>query len=186
MSFYGTLLGGHGCSFRIRHENSPVAPPDGEITMTLYPVGNQTSLSRKPCIPDKKFIWNGIRKSWSLFHNPSYKIGWSAPWRINHDDVISGCNQTSLSGKPCIPDKKLIWSLFQNPSCKIVWSAPWRRSDYYVGNTTSLSRKTCMVAKKLLWIINWKSWSLFQNTSWKSVCSVPWRRTGDDVVSSWQ
>jgi len=29
------------------------APPDGEIMMTLYPACNKTSLSRKPCIPDK-------------------------------------------------------------------------------------------------------------------------------------
>jgi len=32
--------------------------------MTSYLVGNETSLSRKPCIPDKKLLW--IRKSWSL------------------------------------------------------------------------------------------------------------------------
>jgi len=41
------------------------APPGGEITMTSYPVGNKTSLSQKPCIPDKKLLWNAIRKSWS-------------------------------------------------------------------------------------------------------------------------
>jgi len=26
--------------------------------MTSYPVGNKTSLSGKPCIPDKKLLWN--------------------------------------------------------------------------------------------------------------------------------
>jgi len=30
------------------------APPGGEITMTSYPVGNKTSLSRKQSIADKK------------------------------------------------------------------------------------------------------------------------------------
>jgi len=32
---------------------------------------NKTSLSRKPCIPDEKLLWNAIKKSWSLFQNPS-------------------------------------------------------------------------------------------------------------------
>jgi len=44
---------------------SPVMPPSGEITMTSYPVDNETPLSRKPCIPDKKLLWITIRKSWS-------------------------------------------------------------------------------------------------------------------------
>jgi len=34
--------------------------------MTSFPVGNKTSLSRKPCIPDKKLPWITIMKSWSL------------------------------------------------------------------------------------------------------------------------
>jgi len=34
--YYGTLLGSHGPSFRIRHENLPEVPPSGEITMTGY------------------------------------------------------------------------------------------------------------------------------------------------------
>jgi len=42
-----------GRSFTIRHENSTDAPHGGEITMTPYSVGNKTSLSQKPCIPDK-------------------------------------------------------------------------------------------------------------------------------------
>jgi len=57
-SYQGTLLVSHGRSFRIRHENLPAAPPSGEITMTSYSPCNETSLSRKPCIPDKKLIWN--------------------------------------------------------------------------------------------------------------------------------
>jgi len=42
-SYYGTLSGIHGRSFRIRHKNSPEAPPSGEITMTSYPACNETS-----------------------------------------------------------------------------------------------------------------------------------------------
>jgi len=89
-SYYRTLSGSHGHSFRIRHKNSPEAPPGGGLTMTSYPVGNKTSLSRKPCIADKKLLWNAIRKSWSLLQNSSWKIAWNAPWRQNHDDVLSG------------------------------------------------------------------------------------------------
>jgi len=125
-SYYGTLSGSHSCSFRMRHEKSPEAPPSKEITMMSYPIGNKTSLSRKPCIPDKKLLLNVIRKSWSLFQNPSRKIAWSTTWRRNHHDVISGWHKTSLSRKPCITHKKLLWitirkswSLFQNLSRKI-------------------------------------------------------------------
>jgi len=50
---------------------SPEATPGGEITMTSYLVGNITSLSRKPCFPDEKLLRNAIRKSWSLYQNPS-------------------------------------------------------------------------------------------------------------------
>jgi len=34
---------------------------------------NKTSLSRKPYIRVKQLLWNAIRKSWSLFQNPSWK-----------------------------------------------------------------------------------------------------------------
>jgi len=64
--------------------------PGGEITMTSYPACNKTSLSRKPCIADKTLLLITIRKSWSLFQNPSWNIAWSALLRRNHDDVISG------------------------------------------------------------------------------------------------
>jgi len=46
-SYYETLLGSHGRSFRIRPENMHIAPPGRGLTMKSYPVGNQTSLSRK-------------------------------------------------------------------------------------------------------------------------------------------
>jgi len=34
--------------------------------MTSYPACNKISLSRKPCIADKKLLWITIMKSWSL------------------------------------------------------------------------------------------------------------------------
>jgi len=53
-SYYGTLSGSHGRTFRIRHEKSHEAPPGRDIMMTSYPAGNKTSIYQKPCIPDKK------------------------------------------------------------------------------------------------------------------------------------
>jgi len=60
--------------FQIRQQKSPEALPDGDIAMTTYPACNKTTLSRKPCIADKKFQWNAIKKSWPLFQNLSRKI----------------------------------------------------------------------------------------------------------------
>jgi len=87
-SYYWSLSGTNGRSFRIHHKKSPEAPPGGEIMMTSHPAGNKISLYRKPCIPDKKLLWNTMRKSWSLFQNPSWKIAWSAPWRWNHEIIL--------------------------------------------------------------------------------------------------
>jgi len=78
-SYYRTLSGSHGRTFRIRHEKSREASAGGEIMMTSYPAGNKTSLYRKLCIPDKKLLLNTMVKSWSLFQNPSWKIAWSTP-----------------------------------------------------------------------------------------------------------
>jgi len=89
-SYWGTLSGSNGRFIKMRHENSPEAPPSEEITMTSYPPCNKTSLSRKSCIPDNKLIWNTIKKSWSHYQNPLWKIAWNTPWQRNHDDVISG------------------------------------------------------------------------------------------------
>jgi len=80
MKIYGgTHSGKNGRFIRIRHENSLEAPPSEEFTMTSYLPCNKTSLSQKPCIPDKKLIWNTISNSWLLFQNPSWKIEWSTP-----------------------------------------------------------------------------------------------------------
>jgi len=61
--YYRTLTGSHGRSYRIRYEKSPEAPPGSKITMTSYTACNKTSLSRKPCIPDKNLQWNAIGMS---------------------------------------------------------------------------------------------------------------------------
>jgi len=52
-SYYGTVSGSHGRSFRIHHEKLREVPPGGEIMMTSYPACNKSLLSRKPCIADK-------------------------------------------------------------------------------------------------------------------------------------
>jgi len=131
-----------GRSFRFRQQNLCEMPPNGEITMTSYPVGNKTSLSRKPCIPDKKLLWNANRKSWSLFQISSWKFAGSAPSGEITMTSYPVSNKTSLSRKPFVPDKKLLWnanskswSLFQNPSWKIAWSAPLRRNHEFTEST---------------------------------------------------
>jgi len=53
--------------YAVKDTKLPEAPPGGEITKTSYPTCNKTSLSRKPCIPYTKLIWNTISKSWLLF-----------------------------------------------------------------------------------------------------------------------
>jgi len=78
-SYYGTLSGSLGCSFRIRQEKSPEALASGEITMTSYPACNNSTSSRKPCIADKKLLLITIKKSWSLFQNPSWKLPGAPP-----------------------------------------------------------------------------------------------------------
>jgi len=52
-SYYWSLSGSHGRSFRIRNENARAAYPGGGLTMTSYHVGNTISLSRKPCLAAK-------------------------------------------------------------------------------------------------------------------------------------
>jgi len=106
-SYYGTLRGSHGRCIRICHETSPETPPNGEITMTSYPAGNKTTLSRNPCFTDKKLLWITIRKSCLLFQNPSHKITWSAPGRRNPDDVISGLQYNLVIKKTMHPRYKV-------------------------------------------------------------------------------
>jgi len=52
-------------------KKSREAPPGEGLTIASYLVGNTTSLSWKPCMVAKQLLWITIRKSWSLFQNPS-------------------------------------------------------------------------------------------------------------------
>jgi len=88
-SYYTTLSGSHGRSFKIRHKKSPEAPLADKsrwchIRLAIKPryLGNHASQV-------KKLLWNAIRKSWSLFQNASRKISWSplaekSRWRHIH------------------------------------------------------------------------------------------------------
>jgi len=101
-SYYGTLWGSHGRSFRICHEKSPEAPAGGEITMTSYLLGNKTSLSRKPGIPDEKLLIKEtmhpiekvtMERYQEIMVALSESVMWNSVreiWRRNHDNVISG------------------------------------------------------------------------------------------------
>jgi len=82
-----------GPLFQISSTKTVWNAPNEGLTMTSYPVFNQTSLSRKPCITAQKLLWNAIRKSWSLFQNALWKSACNAPWRRTDDDDISGTCQ---------------------------------------------------------------------------------------------
>jgi len=59
--------------FRIRHEK---VRSEG-LTMTSYPVGNKTSLSRKPCIVDKTLQWITVgmhSRSFRICHEKSREL----------------------------------------------------------------------------------------------------------------
>jgi len=58
------IMKSYGRSFRIRYEKVRAANPGGELTIMLYPVGNITSLSRKPCTADTKLLLNTFMKFW--------------------------------------------------------------------------------------------------------------------------
>jgi len=107
-SYYRTLSGSHGCSFRIRYENVPEAPPSGEIMITSNPVGNGNLLSRKLCIPDKSY-WGTLSgsngRSFRICHENSPE---APPWGEITMTSYRVCNIASLSRKPHIPNKKLL------------------------------------------------------------------------------
>jgi len=101
-SYYGTLWGSHGRSFRIHHE----APSGGEITMTWYLICSKSSL---PCIPDEKLSWITIRKSWSLsdFHKKQqiligelhmrvYNVIDRPLWHVANRVIISICAKQNV------------------------------------------------------------------------------------------
>jgi len=96
------LLGSHGRSFRIRHENLPEAPPSGEISMTSYLACNKTSFSRKPRIPHKK-LYNRLAVT-----GPSLK-----PAARGHN-TINSINSLSFLKRP---SKSLPSQLYTTGGC---------------------------------------------------------------------
>jgi len=138
--------------------------------------GIKTSLFRKPCIEDKKLLWNAIRKSWSLFQKPSYKLAWSDSWRKK-----SRWRHIRLAIKPRYLGNhasriKIYYGTLSGShsrsfriSYENVRAAPLggvqTMTSYPVGNKTSLTRKTCIANKKLLWNAIRRSRSRFQNCS---------------------
>jgi len=120
-SYWGTLSGNNVPFIIIRHENSPEAPPSGEITMTSHPACNKTSLSRKPCIPDKKLLWGSHGRTFRIRYYWSPSLWNSRSFRIHHKKSPEAppCgeimmtsypvgNETKLSRKPCIPNENLL------------------------------------------------------------------------------
>jgi len=80
--------------------------------MTSYPVGTKTSLSRKPCIPDKSYY-----RMLSGSHGRSFRIRQEKSPEALPDGEIAmtsypACNKTTLSRKLCITDKKLMATIF--------------------------------------------------------------------------
>jgi len=71
-------------------KNRVKLPPGKEITMTSYPACNKTSLSRKPCIPDKNVTMERYQKVMVAFSKSVMKSACSTPWQTTDDDVTSG------------------------------------------------------------------------------------------------
>ena len=61
-NFYGTQLGNHSRPFTIRHKELRTALLSGYSTLTSVPVCKETSLSRKQCMLQMKFLLISFRK----------------------------------------------------------------------------------------------------------------------------
>jgi len=162
------LSGSQGRSFRIRHAKSLGEPPSGEFTMTSYPACNKTSLSWKPCIANKKLLWNAIRK-WSLIQNPVTKNRVERPlveksrWRqirlaikpryLGNHASQTKCYYGTLSGS-----HGRSFNIRHEKSREAPPGGGLTMTSCPVGNKISLSRKPSIVDKKFLWITIMKSW----------------------------
>jgi len=82
-SYYTTLSGSRGRSFRICLKKSPKVLFSREITMTSYSVGNKTSLSWKPCIAHKSNYGSHAR-SFRIRHEKSPEAPLAEDWRWRH------------------------------------------------------------------------------------------------------
>jgi len=106
---------------------SPEASVSGQFTMTSYPVGHKTSLSRKPCIPDKNLLLYAIRMQWALFQN----LSWELP-DVPHGGKVTmtsypaypAYHKTSLS----IERNRDVMADLSETVMNISWSAPRRRN----------------------------------------------------------
>jgi len=192
-SYYGTLSGSVGHSFRIRQEKSPETPPSGEITITSYLVGNETSLSRKPCIPDKSYYWTLSGSHGRTFRIRHEKSREAPPGVEITMTSYPACNKSTSLGNHASQIKSYYWSLsgsnghsfriHHKKSPEAPSGGEIMMTSYTAGNKTSLYRKPCILDKKSLWNTMRKSRSLFQNPSWKIAWNAPWRRNHDDVIS---
>jgi len=70
-NYYGTLS--RSLFHNLSRKKVRAAPPGRGLIMTSHPACNKTSLSRKPCIAYNKLRYINISKSWSIFHNSSWK-----------------------------------------------------------------------------------------------------------------
>jgi len=87
--------------------------------MTSFPVGNKTSLSQKPCIPDKKLL-SGSHVL--FFRIRLEKLPKTTPCGNITMTSYPVCKTDSLSWKPCIANKKLLW---------ITIMKSWSLSNFY-------------------------------------------------------
>jgi len=162
-SYYGTLSGSDGRSFRIRHKNSLEAPRWGEITEMSYPACNTTLLTWKTCITYKKLIWNKHYEEVRVALSESVtKIRLKRPlaqksrWRHirlaiksrylgNHASQIRS-DQGTQSGSQ---GRSFIIS--HEKSLEAPASGEITMTSYTGCIRTSLSRKPCITYKKLIW-----------------------------------
>jgi len=97
-SYFGTLSGSQGCSFRIRHDKVRAAPlvEDWQwrhIRLAIKPhyLGYLEN--------HKKSQWITVRKSRSLFQNPPWTTKCSAHWQRTDSDVICGCQYNLITSE---------------------------------------------------------------------------------------
>jgi len=87
-SYYWTLSGSHGRSFRIRHEKLPEAPLAEKTRWrhTRHAI-NKTSLSRKPCL-QRFYCKTDKTSSWFIHQGALHAIFHDGFWKSDHDFLI--------------------------------------------------------------------------------------------------
>jgi len=156
-SYYRMLSGSHGSWSLFQNLLWKIAwsAPGGEIPMTSYPACNKTSLSRKPCIPDKTLLWTSIRMSWSLFQNPLWNSACSAPcwrdWRWRHKRLpikpryLRNHEWELKTYYGTLSESHgRSFRIRHEKSPEVTPSGELTMRSYPVGNKNSLSRKPCI------------------------------------------